>query len=153
MSKPRLQFERRGGALYPTDPWSLEQMCAYKEHTPLGVTITNARRLSRMGLYWAGLGLLVENIDDKRWLTTRKMHDALLEEMELVEKVYRIDGSWRTVPDSIAIDNMDDEEFEKVFETARSIVVGKWGWDPWTRWMEEHHPENLEKSRRREGSA
>lgn len=143
MAIPKLMFERRPArkegeiGLFPTEQWAEERMYSYPLNAPLGLTITNFKRIGKMGWYWGGLGLLVENIDDDRFSTTRRMHDAILTALGMTTKLYRIDGSWWDVPDSIAVDNMDDAEFEKFFERARQLMVDLWGADPWQMWKDE----------------
>lgn len=135
MPSPKLMFERRGTALHPTDPWSLERLCAYPERTPLGVTLTSARRRGKNALYWAGLALLVENIEDEHYPTSRKLHEGILDELNMTTILWRIDKTFRVVPDSIAFDNMDDPEFDIFFENAQRLIVGRWGWSPFDEWI------------------
>lgn len=135
MPAPKLMFERRGTALHPTDPWSLERICAYPERTPLGVTVTSARRRGKNAIYWAGLALLVDNIEDEHFPTSRKLHDGILDELRMITRIWRIDGTFIEVPDSIAFDAMDDPEFEIFFEKAQALIVARWGWSPFDAWL------------------
>jgi hypothetical protein len=149
MATPKLMFTRRPAhkagevGLFPTEPWADERMSSYPMNASLGVTITNFKRAGKMGWYWGGLALLLENLDEAsqlQWPTTRKLHNMLMEELGHTEKIYRIDGSFRVVPDSIAIDNMDDPTFEAFFERVRAFMVEHWGDDPWQMWMDERRP-------------
>lgn len=101
------------------------------------------RRAGNLRHWWAGIGLLLENTDDERWPTKRKLHNLILEELGFTEKIWRIDGSYRLVVDSIAIDNMEDDDFDRLFEKARAFCLLHWGFDPWQMWVDE---KNAEKS-------
>jgi hypothetical protein len=94
-------------------------------------------RSGQMRLWWAGLKLLVDALGDERWPTTRKMHNLILEELGFTERIWRIDGSYRNEVDSIAIDNMEDEAFEALFERARVFCLANFGFDPWQQWVDE----------------
>ncbi len=98
---------------------------------------TEDKRAGLLRWWWAGLGLLHENIDDERWPTKRKLHNLILEELGFTEKIWRIDGTYRLVVDSVAIDNMEDDAFDNLFEKARAFCVLHWGFDPWETWKEE----------------
>lgn len=103
-------------------------------------------RSGQMRLWWAGMKLLVDALGDERWPTTRKMHNLILEELGFVERIWRIDGSYRNEVDSIAIDNMDDDAFEVLFERARVFCLANFGFDPWQQWVDE---KNAERENRR----
>lgn len=137
MSLPKLMFERRGTALRPLDPWSMERLCVYAEGVPLGITITSAKRRGKNGLYWAGLALLVDNIEDPQFPTSRKLHEALLDHLGMTTKLWRIDRTFREVPDSIAFDSMEDAEFDIYFERAQQTIVDRWKWSPFDAWVAE----------------
>lgn len=137
-----------GKFLKPADAWASEQIDALPRNKRLNARITEQRSLGALGWYWAGLALLVDNLDDAeatRWPTSRKMHKLILEELGYFEKVYRIDGSFRTEVDSIAFDEMDEPEFRIVFEKARAFVLKHWGWDPWQTWMDEREAQKVRK--------
>lgn len=143
MAKPPILMKREGSRLVPADPWALEQLDGIREGEEVHVRVTMVRKRGTLNLWWAGIGLLVQNLDEedrKRWPSARKMHDALLEALGFVEKIWRIDGSYRTQVDSIALDNMSEEEFAELFEQAKALVMKLWGWDPWQTWLDERPP-------------
>lgn len=137
---PKMQMERRGGALYPIDPWSEERLYGYAEKTPLDIVATNAKRKNKLGLYWAGLGTLQHNLSeeqDKLWPTQRALHGMLMLEVGVTLIQYRQDQTYFFIPDSIAINNMGDDDFDIVFERVRQVVNDLFGWDPWDIWIAE----------------
>lgn len=107
------------------------------------------RRAGNLRLWWAGIGLLLENTDDERWPTKRKLHNLILEELGFVEKIWRIDGSYRLVVDSIAIDKMEDEDFDRLFEKARAFCHEHFGFDPWETWVAERNAAKANQGYRR----
>lgn len=133
--------------LFPVDPYAEEQLDTLPLEKDFNVSIANARKRGKLNFYWAGMGVLVDNFDkaDKlRWPTTRHLHDTMMVTLGHVHRQYRLDHrspdgvGWTEVADSIALDNMEEEEFEQVFETIRGAIVGRWGYDPWDAWTEAH---------------
>lgn len=112
---------------------------------------TEDRRAGQLRLWWAGLGLLAENIDDERWPTKRILHELILEELGFVTKFWRIDGSYRLEANSIAIDNMEDDDFDRLFEKARVFCLTHWGFDPWDIWVAEKEAEEVNRAKARMG--
>jgi hypothetical protein len=149
-TKPPIAVVSDGRVLRPADPYAAEQIEQLQRNVRLNarVTVATAKESRRSGmnsLFHAGLGLLVENLDDadtSRWPTVKKMKDSLLEELGFVERRYALDGkSYKDEPDSIAFDNMSDDDFEVFFERARAVVVARWGYDPWDAWIAEREAE------------
>jgi hypothetical protein len=152
----RSQVVWQDGAFVPADMAAIEHADrTYVQGAILDGKFTRPvgaedRRAGLLRLWWAGLGMLAENIDDERWPTKRKLHNLILEELGFTEKIWRIDGTYRLVVDSIAIDNMEDDDFDRLFEKSRAFCVEHWGWDPWQTWIDEKDAEraNLARSRR-----
>lgn len=144
MSKDTIAVTFDGRSLVPADAWAAEQMSKLSKDVRLNAHLTKAKgthdvRASLNSIYWAGLGLMVENFDEQdaqRWPTSRKLHTLLLETQGYVDRLWRIDGTYRIVPDSVAYDNMSDEDFSSYVEKARAFLVTHWGWDPLTQWVE-----------------
>jgi hypothetical protein len=148
--KPPIAVIWDGKVFRPADPYAAELADAIQKDTRLNGRFTRPigtedRRAGLLRLWWAGLGLLHDNIDDERWPSKRKLHNLILEELGYVEKIWRIDGTYRLVVDSVAIDNMEDDAFDGLFEKARSFVVTHWGFDPWDMWVEEKKAEMANK--------
>lgn len=136
-SKPAILMRREGSKLVTVDWYSSEKLEAYPEGVDLSVRITSSKRIGALNWYWAGLGLFCENTEDERWPSSRKMHETIMEELGFTTKIWRIDGSFRVVTDSIAIENMGDDEFAIVFEKARAFIVLHFNYDPWEIWMQQ----------------
>ncbi len=140
MSKPPIICRVENGRLVPVDAWGAEMMDALPRGKDLSVRVTSTRSIGALNLYWAGLGLLVDNMDDetkRRWPTSRKFHNTLMEEIGLTERIWRIDGTFRLVPDSIALDSMTEEDFKAYWESARALIFRHFKYDPFDTWLAE----------------
>lgn len=138
--KPPILMRCEQGRLVPIDAWAAEQVDALPRDKDLTVRVTTSRSNGRLNLWWAGLGLMVENLPDekrKMWPSARKMHHALLEAMGYVERIYRIDGTFRTEVDSVAFENMEEDEFIELFERGRALCIEIVGFDPFELWVQD----------------
>lgn len=136
-AKPPILMRKEAGRLVPIDPWAREQIDALPEGKDLHVRASERRTHGLNGLYWAGLGLLVDNFDEadaKMWRTSKRLHKTLLCELGYVERIYRIDGTFTEQADSVAFDEMDEADFKELFEHVRAMVVKRWRYDPWDLW-------------------
>ncbi len=147
MTVTKYQFARQGDVLVPVDHWSREKLHTYPEGQIVNITITTAKRIGNLNKYWAGLGTLLHNLDEdstRQWPTTRSLHNMLLEEFGMVEKIYRIDGSFTLAPSSVAIDNLDEAAFDDFFEKAQQFMVHALGWNPWQAWADAKTAQKLD---------
>jgi len=132
------------GRFVPVDAWGAEQIDALPRDVEYALSYTRpATATGKRNWYWAGLGLLVENFSDEhraKWPSARKVHNMLMEAMGYVDRLWRVDGTFRIEVDSVSFDKMDDAEFSELFETARSIVAPLFGYDPWSKWMDARPP-------------
>lgn len=141
--KPPILCRKDNGRLVPVDAWSAEQMDALPTDKTLSVTVTHPRSLGRLGWWWGGLALAVDNFSDEdreRWPTSRKLHNAILEALGFTEKLWRVDGTYRIEVDSISFDAMTEEEFKDVFALAEQLAIKLWDYSPWAVWMEQRKP-------------
>lgn len=133
-----LLMRRRGSRLEPLDAWTEERLREVSDHDDLNVVVTLAGKESpRRGanrLYWAGLGLMAKSIDDEKWPTSRKLHELIMENLGYTTKRWRIDNTFELVPDSIAQEEMGDDDFRDFFERAKVWVGIHFGVDPWAEW-------------------
>lgn len=130
-------LQRQGLTFSPVDPWSAGEAELIPENVPMMAEIKPDRTRGDLKLYWAGLGLLHDNLDDDdrvRWPVKRKLHDTMMDALGFVHRIYRLDNSYRLETDSVALNNMSEEEFKVVLETMRAAVVKRWNYDPWDAW-------------------
>jgi hypothetical protein len=155
------QVEWDGQTFSPADMHALEHadrtfvQGARLEGKMTRPVVAHDRRQSQNRLYWAGLGFLVKNFDEedeKRWPTSRHLHDAMLDALGYKYKLWRIDGTFKVEVDSVAFEKMDDADFDDLFEKVRAIVFRLWGWNPWDAWKAEKDAEAaLKAQQRRQG--
>lgn len=139
LKKPPILMRKERGHLVPIDAWAMEQLDAIPEYKEVAVTVSEERSRGSLNLWWAGLGLLVSNLndeDDHRFPTSRRLHEAFLEDLGYVEKVYRVDGSFTLRAMSVALDNMEEADFKILMERAAKIAIEYFGYDPWQTWKD-----------------
>ncbi len=142
-----IQVERKGHTLVPANPWAYELIEQFPEGKVLNLPLTVARSQGELNLYWAGITVLLETAfsdeDEKRWPTARKYHEAMLDSLGYTYKLWKRDRdapsgySFRMVIDSIAFENMADDEFKPLFERVRALTVEMFGVDPWDEWLQQ----------------
>ena len=134
--------------LVPVDGYTAELIDEkLKPGVTYKVTVVNDRSKGGLKIYWAGLNLLHENLpeeDERRWPTTRSLHNMLMMALGYTTRQYFLDSrsddgvGWRDSVDSIALDNMTETEFKDYHEKATAIIVARWGYDPFQAWKEAH---------------
>lgn len=141
-----------GGRLVATDPYTQEIILTkLKQGVTYKVTVVEDKgsehRRAVNKFFFGGLHLLLENLpesDAKRWPSISSLRDMLMEALGYTHRIYRLDHrsadgvGWRNEVDSIAFANMSDDDFDRLVEQMRGIAVGRWGFDPWKEWSEQH---------------
>ncbi len=124
--------------LVPFCPYSEERLEGLPKSKDLFVQITQRRSNKQLNLWWAGLALAVHNFDDdmiSKYPTSRHLSDAFLIHLGFKTAQYNIDGSISVNADSIAFENMEQEQYNLVFQRAE-LVAEKWlGYNPWEAWL------------------
>lgn len=143
MARPTLRFEKRRArstkevGFFPADQWAMERMHTdYPDGKLVGLAITDPARNGMMGLFFGGLKVLFDNQED--YATEKKLRDEILKGIGFSTKLYKADGSfWKDAPDSMALEALADDEMSILQEKARAYVVGRWGFDCWSAWVEQ----------------
>lgn len=154
MARPAIMMRKDRGKLVGVDAYSLQQIDALPEGKELSVRVSvmsstgKTEREGARGLWWGGLGVLCENVEDQRYDTPRKAHDEILRGLGFVRPRWRIDGSVTMDPVSTADGAMDDDEFSVLQERARAFVLDRIGFDPWEMWKAEKDAENANRKLR-----
>lgn len=140
-----------GQRFTPADPMALERSDrTFVQGAEIEAKIVRATanvhdwRQGQNRLYWAGLGLLVQNLDEEnaeKWPSARHFHDAILQHFGYTYRQWKIDGTFKVEIDSVAFDKMDDGDFATLFERARGVTVNLFGYDPWDAWKAEKDAE------------
>lgn len=136
--------------LVPLDPFTAELIdTKLKIGERYKITVVSDRSRGELNLYWAGISTLHHNLSDHDTLifpSSTSISKMLLEALGHTHKEYFLDAKsddgwgYRVLADSIAIDNMEPEEFKNYFELARGLVWKLWDRDPWQEWLDERPP-------------
>lgn len=142
--KAPIAVEVRNGHLVPADAYASEQIDALPRGARLNAAVTVARggredeHMGLLRLFWAGMNLLHANVDDpeRRYPTPAHLKKQMLLDLGFYSVIQRIDGEKKD-PDSISLEKMDLEDFRYLFELCKAYAVARFGFDPWTLWIEE----------------
>lgn len=143
MARSPILMRKDRGKLVGVDAYSLQQIDALPEGKELSVRVSvmsstgKTEREGARGLWWAGLGLLAENVEDLAYDSPRKAHETILRELGYVRPRYRVDNTVEYIPLSTAEDAMDDEEFANLQERANAFIEMRFGWNPWQTWKDQ----------------
>ncbi len=157
MSRAPIYVYCDGRTLRPVDAYAAEQLQKLHEELPKGEFFARLSRLTAKGkderqgirgLWWAGVNLLAESVEDPAWDTPRKAHERILEGLGYVRPRWRANGSLELVVVSTTEENMDDEEAQVLQERARPMVLQKWGFDPWQKWVDQKEAEEAARQAR-----
>lgn len=141
--KPPILVRKERGHLVPSHAFSAEQIDALPEGKDLWVRVTQVRSNSQLNLFWAALGLVVDNFDDemlRKYPTTRKLYRALLIDLGYAETLYRIDGSVMIIEDSVSFEAMEQDEMNRLMDRA-AVRFTEWiGYDPIEAYLKSRQP-------------
>lgn len=141
-------------ALVATDPHSEELIEELAASRPYRCDVKDDRTPASLKIYWAGLGLLVQNYSGtdpalvfiagqrrnpaRMWPTSRAVHNMCMEALGHTSRLWRIDGTYRIEVDSIALDNMSETDFSNYMEGAGHILTSLFGYNPFEEWKKLH---------------
>lgn len=130
-AEKRTMFCRiEGNHLVPSHSSDAEMLAMMDRSKDVEVTIKQRRSLPAMRRYWAILSECVAAMDDARWPTAEKLHDALKLATGYVETFHTLDGLAVIRADSIAFSRMDNAEFRGFQARAFRVINEKFGFDP-----------------------
>jgi hypothetical protein len=141
--KPPILCRKEQGRLVPAHSFAAEQIDALPNGKDLWVRVTQVRSNSQLNLFWAGLGLVVDNFDDemlRKYPTTRKLYRALLIDLGYAETLYRIDGSVMIIEDSVSFEAMEQDEMNRLMDRAAVRFVEWIGYDPFDAYIKSRQP-------------
>jgi hypothetical protein len=127
MKRP-IYMRRVGSTLQCVSAMDQELLTSYGEGVDLEVNISRKRSLPQLRLYWSILGKVVEATD--AYPTAEHLHDAIKLELGYVRPIRKIDGSLRFLPDSVALHEMEQPDFQVYFDRAMQLIAQTFGFDP-----------------------
>jgi hypothetical protein len=120
MKASTILCRRIGGALWPDDPKSAEAIRSIPRHTSVPVRLLRERNHEQLALYWRVLERLVEATD--RWRCAEELHLALKIATGRIGEVTLLTGRRVLVPESVAFDQMSQDEFTRYFDAAMRVL-------------------------------
>lgn len=129
---PMVRLGPRG--LYPVTPYDAEILDALGSGAEFDLIKRSARSLPHHRTYWQALNKAIAATQISP--TPKHLHRELKLACGYTEKVLnRSTGEVHVVPDSIAFDQMTQDEFRAYCDTAMEMLASWIGYDP-LRWME-----------------
>ena len=124
---PRVRLSLRG--LAAASAFDVEELERFPVGAEFDLVPASPRSLSQLRLYWAVLSKAVAATG--RWPTREKLHDAIKVDLGRVEPTYNLRGNIVGMkPDSIAISEMSQQEFQAYFNEAMALLAEVLGYDP-----------------------
>lgn len=120
MKPSTIHVRRIGGMLSPADARAAETLHRIPQRAPFSIRVQRERSHEQLALYWQCLERVVEATG--RWRTAEELHLALKIATGYVEKVRLIDGRRVLVPESVAFDQMSQDEFTRYFDAAMRVL-------------------------------
>jgi len=115
-------MEWDGEAMWPYANIDLERIQErFKKGDQVLVMFKQARSLPKHRLYWSVVRQVMKNTE--LWATERGLHELLLTACGVTRSMITLDGDIRLIPDSIAFDNMEEDEFNRYFDQAMTIIT------------------------------
>ena len=120
MKSSTILMRRIGDFLLPAEDKALETLRRIPPRVPIAVRVLRHRSPEQTALYWRCLEHVVEATG--RWHAAEELHLALKVATGRVDVVQLLDGRKVLVPESIAFDQMTQDEASAYFDAALKIV-------------------------------
>lgn len=118
--KSPILLRRIGGMLSPADRHAAEELQKIPHRHTVAVRVLRPRNHEQLALYWRVLEKTVEATGKFR--TAQELHLALKIATGRVETVRLISGRHVLVPDSVAFDQMSQDDFQAYFAEALRVI-------------------------------
>lgn len=120
-------LERIGRGLYPVDGVAEEEVRQLPAHVELRADVVQPTRrsLPQLRLYWAVLQLVAERMNNagRAPIDKRTLHQWVKLKCGYVDDIVLRTGEIVEVPGSVALDRMDQDEFNRFFEKAMAAIT------------------------------
>lgn len=113
-------LRRVGGMFHPADSHAAEILRKIPQRGTVAVRVLRKRNPEQLALYWRVLDKVVESTG--KWRTPEELHLALKVATGRVDIVRLLDGRLIKVPDSVAFDQMSQDEFQAYMDAATRIL-------------------------------
>jgi hypothetical protein len=120
--RPPIRMVRRGSFLAPLTPADAEAVELLPAGKEMAVRVSlGARSVPGLRFYWAMLGLVCDNLDQP--LRPETLHEWIKLKCGHAEPIKLKNGETAWVPGSISFARMDQAEFRKFLEDAKTLIV------------------------------
>lgn len=109
-----------GGALWPEDEKSAEMIRKIPRHASVPVRLLRDRNHESLALYWRVLERVVAATG--RWHCAEELHLALKIATGRISEIQLVTGRRVLVPESVAFDQMSQDEFQRYFDAAMRVI-------------------------------
>lgn len=120
--RPPILVQRRGEFLVPCGPTDGERLRDLPAGKALRIEVRQPRRSNpQLRLYWAMLGLVVENLQEP--IPVETLHAWIKLRLGYTSEIKLRSGEVVEVPGSIAFDKMDHAAFTAFMQQAKDLIV------------------------------
>jgi hypothetical protein len=126
--QPRITVRMSSGVLEPATPYDAEMLAQCSGGTAFSLLPLRDRSPEHHKMYWSILGKVVKATG--RWPTSEHLHRELKIACGYYQVVASEFGGVYYFPDSIALDKMDQQEFNTFFEAVMQKLSEAIGFDP-----------------------
>lgn len=126
---PLIQVNMTPRGLRPMTPDDAEKMAAIPMDSIFEITPVTKRSTPQLRTYWKALGLVAKVT--QKWSSAENLHRDIKMTLGYTEQAVNITtGEITLVPDSIALDKMEHEEFCNFMNQAMALIADSVGFDP-----------------------
>lgn len=126
---PLIQVSMTPRGLRPMTADDAEKMASIAMNSEFEIVPLTKRSTPQLKTYWKALGLVAKVT--QRWASAENLHRDIKMTLGYTEKTINIrTGEVTEVPDSIALDKMDHEEFCNFMNHAMALLADSVGFDP-----------------------
>ena len=119
--RPPIFMVRRGTFLMPESPIDGDLIEQYPAMKRLRVSLTQPRSVPHLRLYFAVLKLVAANMETT--VTPEALHEWVKVKCGVSVMIPLRSGAVDVVPGSIAFDKMDQDQFNRFFDSAMGLIV------------------------------
>lgn len=116
-----------GAGLLPAHQSDLEQINKLPAHQPLRVKVTRIRNVDHHRKWWALVNYAYDLWEPPDEFLGEKNLDRFRKDLIILcgfyEKHWRLDGTLRIEPRSISFSNMEQEEFDELYDRTVNVII------------------------------
>lgn len=118
---PPILMTRRNNGLAPMSLFDSERLDKFPFDKALKVRVSRGRSSKQLRLYWGALGKVADNLDQD--VTDDDLHEWIKVKLGYVKPIRLRSGEIAEVAASIALDKMEQPEFNKFFDSVKALLL------------------------------